>query len=280
MTLHAQEAAPASHICPLIGPGDPPPFTVVNTHGTAPILLVCDHASAAIPRSLGHLGLPAAALERHIAIDIGAAEVTRGLGRRFEATAVLAGYSRLIVDLNRHPDDPTAFRAESDGQRVPGNEGLTLGDRELRLASFFRPYHDRIDELVDAYLDRGVVPAFISVHSFTPKMDDVWRPWHVGVLWDVDPRIPVPLIDRLRGRPEIYVGDNEPYSGRHPSDYTVDRHAERVGLPHVCLEIRQDLLGSPAGIELWVDILATALEPILADPGLYRLWHDVRREQG
>jgi len=255
---------------PLLGPDDPSVWTIERPAGPAPVLVVCDHASNTVPAALDSLGLNEEALSRHIAWDIGAAQLTRALTARLDAPGVLCGYSRLVVDCNRHPDDPTAFREESDGQLVPGNVGLSEREKERRLAAIFRPYHDQIERRLGLIRARGVVPALLAIHSFTPRLDGRDRPWHVGVLWDADPRIPVPLMQRL-GRVELCVGDNEPYSGRHPSDYTVDCHAERAGLPHVCLEIRQDLLTDPAGVTRWADVLAEALRPILDDPALYRM---------
>ncbi|HSN71055.1 MAG TPA: N-formylglutamate amidohydrolase [Steroidobacteraceae bacterium] len=270
MSEHAF-AMPPTSAPTLLRPGDPPAWTVERLQGKAPVLVVCDHASNAIPASLDALGLPAEALERHIAWDIGAAPLSRALAERLDAQLVLCGYSRLVVDCNRHPEDPTAFLAESDGQVVPGNAGLTSAARELRIEAVFRPYHDQIEARLGQIRADGVIPALVSVHSFTPRLNGTERPWHVGILWDADPRIPVPLLDALARYPELRVGDNEPYSGRHPSDYTIDRHAERAGLPHVCLEIRQDLLGDDRGVERWADILSDALRPTLADPALYRL---------
>jgi predicted N-formylglutamate amidohydrolase len=256
---------------PLLGPADDPPRTAYRAEGSASVLLVCDHASNAVPAALDSLGLTPAALTRHIAWDIGAAPLTRALADRLDAPAVLCGYSRLVVDCNRHPSDPTAFLEVSDGEVVPGNRDLGDPDRERRLDGIFRPYHQEIEARLARIRSRAIVPALIAVHSFTPRMLGIDRPWHVGILWDTDPRIPVPLLDRLSSLTDVMVGNNEPYSGRHPSDYTVDRHAERTGLPHVCLEIRQDLLADTQAIERWADLLTDALAPILADPALYRL---------
>jgi predicted N-formylglutamate amidohydrolase len=255
----------------LLGSEDPPAFSVERPAGRAPVLVVCDHASNLIPVALESLGLSEEARNRHIAWDIGAASLSRELASRLDAPLVLCGYSRLVVDCNRHPEDPTAFREESDGQVVPGNVGLSAAEREQRLEGIFRPYHDQVEHRLGLMRARGIVPALISVHSFTPRLEGQTRPWHVGILWDADPRVPVPLLEALRQRGDVCVGDNEPYSGRHPSDYTIDRHAERAGLPHVCLEIRQDLLADEAGIRHWAELLYAALRPILADPALYRM---------
>jgi predicted N-formylglutamate amidohydrolase len=100
--------------------------------------------------------------------------------------------------------------------------------------------------------------------------DRVVRPWHIGVMWDRDPRIAVPLMENLRHTDGVCIGDNEPYSGRHPHDYTVDFHAESAGLPHVGIEVRQDLVSDDTGARKWAGILARALGPVLAERTLYR----------
>ncbi len=265
----ALETAPKGSEFPLIAAGDPPPFTLLNVAGKGGVLLVCDHASRAFPAALGHLGLRAADTELHIAWDIGAASLTRVLGRLFDTPAVLAGYSRLLIDCNRSPADPTSIVGHSDGIAVPGNQKLNDDERDARLRSFFEPYHRAIELRLDEFRRHEVVPAFISMHSFTPVMGSEPRPWNIGVLWDRDPRIAVPLLERLRAIEGLTVGDNLPYSGRHPADYTVARHAERARLPHVCIEVRQDQIDTAAGVRRWAELLHGALQPILLDPGLH-----------
>ena len=267
----ARRAAPgaACRETPLIGPGEPPPFRVLNPQGRARLLVVCDHASRRIPAALDNLGLDELALGRHIASDIGAGDVAERLSLRLDAPAVLAGYSRLVVDCNRGLKDPTSILAISDGEFIPGNQGLSEAQKAERAHQFFYPYHGAINRRLESFERRGIVPAFVAVHSFTPIFKKVRRPWQIGILWDTDPRIPVPLMTALRAQ-GITVGDNEPYSGKAPADHTVDYHAEGGGLPHVSIEIRQDLVNHPEGVARWSRILGDALEQILADEGLYR----------
>lgn len=253
----------------LVGPGDPPSFQVANPEGRAALLLVCDHASRQFPAAMRALGLPEAATLQHIAWDIGAADLTRALARRFDAPAVLAGYSRLLIDCNRALTDATSIVSISDGIPIPGNAGLPPEAGAMRVRSFFEPYHGAVAAKLEEFRRRAIVPAFLSIHSFTPVMNGAERPWHVGVLWDRDARIARPLLERLGNRRDVVVGDNLPYSGRHPADYTVARHAERAGLPHVAIEVRQDLLAVAASVEHWSGILQEALQPILADPHLH-----------
>jgi predicted N-formylglutamate amidohydrolase len=265
-------ADPDPHGAALLGRGDPPPFEIYRPESPSRVLIVCDHASRAFPAALGLLGLTEAASLRHIAWDIGAAALARALSDRLSAPAVLAGYSRLVIDCNRRLEDPSCFVTLSDGDAVPGNVGLTPEAIRARVQACYEPYHKAIAARLHDVNRRGQVPALIAVHSFTPSMGGQARPWHVGVLWDKDGRLPLPLLKRLRAEPGLIVGDNEPYSGRHPSDYTVDRHAESAGLPHVCLEVRQDELADAAGVARWAGILGGALGAILADESLYRIW--------
>jgi predicted N-formylglutamate amidohydrolase len=254
----------------LLGADEPAPYSIEGQGGAYAALVVCDHASRRIPRALGTLGLPDSALARHIAWDIGAGALARELARRLHLQAVLAGYSRLVVDCYRHLEDPTSIAPVSDGEAVPGNLGLSARARKARVDELFAPYHRAIDERLSAWLDGERVPALIAIHSFTPVLRGQCRPWHCGVLWDRDPRVPVPLLAALRRAADLLVGDNEPYSGRDLADYTIDVHAERRGWPHVCIEVRQDLLGDALGIERWADLLARSLAPILEDAALYR----------
>ncbi len=263
--------ARAASVPSLLGPGDPPPVTVLNPDSKSPVLLLCDHASRAIPKALGDLGLPEEQLCRHIAYDIGAAELTKRLAARFGATAILSGYSRLVIDPNRSLNDPTAVPVVSDDVVIPANRALDAHEERRRVEAIFVPYHDAIAAEVARRRERGQVPAIVSIHSFTPVMRGVARPWHVGVLWDNDPRIPIPLITRLRADGRWCVGDNEPYSGRTTLGGTVETHATPAGLPNVLIEVRQDLIAIPEGAAQWAKVLGDALDPILADPGLYRI---------
>ncbi|MCH8176929.1 MAG: N-formylglutamate amidohydrolase [Proteobacteria bacterium] len=261
---------------PMIGPGDPPPYTIINEQGKAKVLLVGDHASNAIPKILHKLGLDDTALEQHIAYDIGTKKLIHHLSQHLDAPAILAGYSRLVVDLNRSLEDDSIMPELSDYTVIRGNQNMSDAQRNQRIHCLFTPYRRAIDTMLHRFKEKEVVPAFISIHSFTPEMAGFSRPWHAGVLWDKDPRIPVPLMNNLRAHPDGFnIGDNEPYSGKHLSDYTIDHHAEAAGLPHVSIEIRQDLVDTEEGAERWASILDDALYDILADPELYRVWQSV-----
>ena len=230
----------------LLKPREPGPYRVKNAESDRPILLVCDHASYRFPEALGDMGLDPFARRCHLAIDIGAAAVTERLAGSLNATAVLCNYSRLVVDCNRELLDSGAFLQFGDGIIVPGNGNLHLRDKERRSEAIYWPYHREIDAQIDRIQGLGMMPFFVSIHSFTPVLNGEYRPWEMGVLWDKDEPSARILIDELRAL-GYTVGDNVPYSGKAPQDYTVDNHAEARGLPHIALEIRQDIISHSPG---------------------------------
>lgn len=261
-------AAEAS-VAGLLAEDEPAPYELVGADRSRPVIFVCDHASNRVPRSLDALGLEPRHFSDHIAWDIGAAGVARLLLERFQASGVIASYSRLVVDLNRALHEASAFPALSDGVLVPGNIGLTAADKEVRAATLHRPYHAEIKRLIEAKTESDRTPVFVAIHSFTPRQHGTDRPWHLGVLWDKDPRLPIALLDRLRAHGDIVVADNEPYSGRHPADFTIDHNAEPRGLAHASIEIRQDLVRDAAGQARWAERLGDALEAVLGQDALY-----------
>lgn len=247
----------------LLSPDEPPPFELYNPSGSAPAVLLCDHASRFVPRAMANLGLSEAELARHIGWDIGVAEVTRTLADRLDAPAVLSHFSRLIVDPNRAADDPTLVPKLSDGIIVPANRDLSDAACEARLATFYRPYHDAIAQVLDRTARTHAASAVVSMHSFTPVFKSQARPWQIGILWNRDPRLPAPLIAGLRGM-GLTIGDNEPYSGRDGHGYTLHTHAEPRGLPHALIEIRQDLIDTRQGAADWAARLGRVLEALLS----------------
>ena len=236
------------------------------------LLVLVDHASNLVPPEYDNLGLPEAELRRHIGYDIGAAPLARGLWERLSAPTILTRFSRLLVDPNRGEDDPTLLMRLSDGAVVPGNQSLEAKERERRLVRFYRPYHSAIERRIGAMMEAGVPPAILSIHSYTPDWKGMRRPWHAGILWDRDPRFAHLMLDRLRAEHGLRIGDNEPYLGSLKND-TMYRHGTRRGLAHGLLEVRNDLIERPAGVQEWADRLEPILREAIADPALHVVCH-------
>ena len=236
------------------------------------LLILVDHASNRMPPEYGNLGLPPAELERHIAYDIGAGPLARSLAERFGAPSILTRFSRLLIDPNRGEDDPTLVMRLSDGAVVPGNARVDGAEIQRRISRFYEPYHRVVAETLDSMIAAGGPPAVLAIHSYTPIWKGAPRPWHAGILWDRDPRMALPLLQALREEPGLRVGDNEPYLGSLKGD-TMYRHGTCRGLPHVLLEVRNDLIAAPAGVLEWADRLEPVLRGILADQSLYEIRH-------
>ena len=252
----------------LLTASEPLPFYVQNAVSEAPVILICDHASCRFPESLGDMGLDPFARRCHLAIDIGAGALTECLSDSLGVTAVLAQYSRLVVDCNRELLDPGAFLEYGDGIIVPGNRVLTQAGKDVRAEAIYWPYHRAVDQQIQRLTTIGPPPVFISIHSFTPVLNGESRPWQVGILWDADAQMAEIFIREFRAA-GYKTGDNEPYSGKAPQDYTVDNHAEKGGLPHVAIEIRQDLISDMAGVERIAAVMHKIIAAIPKQIGLF-----------
>ena len=232
---------------PLLDLDEPHPVTLDNEAGQSPFFLTCDHAGRAIPRRLDRLGLPDHETARHIAWDIGIGAVGRQLSRLLDAAVILQTYSRLVIDCNRDPNVPSSIPEVSETTEIPGNRSLDEAARAARVETIFRPYHDTIAADLDRRAAAGRTSVLVALHSFTPVFKGVTRPWHAAVLYNRDARLAHRLFELLSSENGLVVGDNEPYAVSDLTDYTVPVHAERRGLPHVEIEIRQDLICRTGG---------------------------------
>ncbi|MBF9057773.1 N-formylglutamate amidohydrolase [Rhodobacterales bacterium HKCCSP123] len=224
-------------------------------------VVTCDHASNRVPPEVagGDLGLPPEDMARHIAYDVGAAGVARALAEALASPVILSDFSRLVIDPNRGEDDPTLLMKIYDGSIIPANRHADAAELERRLERYHRPYHRGIERLI-ASRD---APVIVAVHSFTPQfLGRPPRPWHVGVLYAGDTRLAYPLLARLNAEPDLCVGDNQPYSGHLPGD-ALDRHGVQTGLPHVLVEVRNDLIEKSEDQRAWGLRLARMLDAAL-----------------
>jgi predicted N-formylglutamate amidohydrolase len=243
----------------LLEPGELDPVALENATGGSVFFLTCDHAGRAFPRRLGTLGLPAPETLRHIAWDIGIGAVGQQLSRLLDAAVVLQRYSRLVIDCNRDPSVASSIPEISELTEIPGNRDLSDEERGIRVEAVFRPYHAAIATALDRRASEGRATALVALHSFTPVFKGVSRPWHVAVLFNRDPRLAHALAELLRAEGDLTVGENEPYAVSDLTDYTVPVHGERRGLPHIEIEIRQDLIAQSDGQKEWAERLARLL---------------------
>ncbi len=190
------------------------------------------------------------------------------LARELGAFAILQTYSRLVIDCNRPLDVPSSIPVISEHTVIPGNQELTPEHKAERARAIFHPYHERIVSEFERRSRAQQPSVFIAMHSFTPSFKGVSRQWHTGMLYNRDVRLGRALGELLRRDPELVVGDNEPYSVSDLSDYGVVVYGEKRGIPHVEIEIRQDLLENEAGQSAWAKRFARLLPEACAEIAL------------
>jgi predicted N-formylglutamate amidohydrolase len=255
----AHPGASAADYC-LLAADEPPPFIEIGLQGRSNFVIVVDHASRRIPRRLNDLGLPESELQRHIAWDIGALCVARQVAAALDAPLVAQNYSRLVIDCNRDPEVPTSIPRLSESTDIPGNAELSDADIAVRRVEIFEPYHRRIRALLDARAAAGRFTILVAQHTMTNIYHGVQREMHAAVLYNRDRRFAGLVLDNLRRDASLTIGDNQPYFVSDATDYTIPRHGEARGLPHVEIEIRQDLVSDAAGQAEWARRITGALQ--------------------
>jgi len=240
---------------------DPHPVEPVRPDAASAVVLTCEHAGREVPSSLLPHAPQAAEMRRHIAYDIGARDVALALSDLLVAPLVVQRYSRLVIDCNRprHADDLAP--ATSDGTEIAFNRNLSQDALEARWRAIHAPFHGQVEALLDWRTSQARPAAVIAIHSFTPRMNGTDRPWHVGLLARKDLRLAEVLGQALRQRmPQAAIAFNEPYGIEDDSDYTIPVHGESRGLPHVLIEIRNDLVAETASAGPWIAALRSCIE--------------------
>lgn len=241
----------------------PAAVETVSPEGGSPIVLLCEHASNYIPPQYAGLGLAPPELQRHIAWDIGAADVTRYLSKMLDATAFLGTYSRLLIDLNRPLGVPSSIVARSEATDIPGNAELSATERARRERRIFAPYHAAIEAHLKERASAGRKTLLVAIHSFTPVFLGNARQWHLGILFEKGKPLAEATMARLRAEdPALHVGANVPYSVSIEEDYGLLVHGDNIGNPAMLIEIRQDLLLTADAAAGWAHRLAPVLKDV------------------
>lgn len=254
----------------LLTAGDPQPVTVYNAPAleNSSVLVICDHASNKIPKKLNALGVNNDTLEHHIAYDIGTEYIGKYIADDMNASTILSGFSRLVVDLNRDLDHNYSMPVMNDGLHIPGNDGLQPEQKQRRIDEIYTPYHSEIRASVETIRKQGKQPFVISVHSFTPEMDNIPRETEIGILWDHSNKdIAQAMLENLKIRnPDLVIGNNQPYSfvDEPQLNHTI-RHNLKDTTPYLIVEFRQDLVATKDGADKYTNIFLESLKRVIAD---------------
>jgi len=247
----------------LLDSDEPEAVVVERPDSCSPYLFVADHWGNRIPRKLDKLGVHDDDLQRHIAWDVGVNGLAEEFARRFDATLVRQVYSRLVIDCNRPLDAATSIPTISEATEIPGNQGISAEEVSARRREIFAPYHDAITAIIDRRLAAGQPTILLALHSFTPVYHGESRPWHVGLLYNRDPRLARLFLRLLSEDETLCLGDNQPYTVDDFSDYTIPVHGEQRGIPHLLFELRHDIIEAESDQYRWAHRLATSLERAL-----------------
>lgn len=236
-------------------------FNVINADSACPLILTCEHASAAIPAGYAGLGLSEQMLDTHIARDKGCGKLTEVLAQKLGCTAFLAGYSRLFIDVNRREEEAELIVDESDKILIPGNQNISPSERRYRIENYHRPYYQAIMAKIQKLQEQGIVPQIFSVHSFTPQLrGGTFRPWHAGILYVKENAFADKLLQGLQKEPALKVAANVPYDMRQYNTGVAAVCGEDIGLENAVIEIRDTEFDNlAAGIEKWSRLLYNIL---------------------
>src|SRR5690606_28326073 len=223
------------------------PVALENAVARGPVILVCEHASRVLPKSLGTLGLSEEALASHIAWDPGALAVSRLMAESLDATLLFQRFSRLVYDCNRPPESPAAMPEKSEVFAVPGNAGLDQAARDARTEALYLPFRDRLSGLVKRRIAEGRAPVIVTMHSFTPVYFGKPRAVEIGILHDADTRLADVMLAAAGSAGPYDIRRNEPYGPEDGVTHTLKEHGLANGLANVMIEVRNDLIKDEAG---------------------------------
>ena len=236
-----------------------PAAEVINPSGTAPICIVCEHASPFIPASLNRLRIAPEHLNSHAAWDIGARDLSVALSRSLDAPIVVSRVSRLVYDCNRPPEARDAMPERSEVVAVPGNSGLSQSERDARIREVYAPFRNLLATTLDSF---SRPPALVTIHSFTPIWHGEKRSVELGILHDSDDRLAKAMLDAAPG--DINTQLNAPYSATDGVTHTLREHAVSRGLQNVMIEVRNDLISDEEGVAYFARHLRNMLSRALS----------------
>lgn len=237
------------------------PVNVSNPGGTHQIVLVCEHASAYIPAQYNQLGLSAEDASSHIAWDPGALVTATHLADKMNAVLVEGTVSRLIYDLNRPPEAPSAMAESSEGRVVPGNIGLSATERQHRTDTFYSPFTETLHKVLSQH---PVPPVVVTMHSFTPVYNGLKREVEIGILHDTDTRLADAVLDCAVG---YKIQRNQPYGPDDGVTHTLKQHCLPAGYLNCMVEIRNTLIATndqcaamAGSLQTWLDQALVSLQ--------------------
>jgi len=232
---------------------------------TRRLILSCEHGGNHIPPAYTRFFKHGRhILETHRGLDIGALAVAGKLERQLSAPLLYSETSRLLVDLNRSLHHRNLF-----------SEFIKPGNSEIKSAildKYYYPHHKSMTRMVAETIAAQQTVIHLSIHSFTPRLNDKIRNADIGLLYD--PARPLEksfcrnLQKGLKASSDLIIRLNYPYRGNADGlttslrrQFPSDRY---LGIE---IEINQKLLvGKNNQQQRIASLLQTAIQSAMGKP--------------
>lgn len=224
------------------------------------IVLICEHASADIPKAMNDLGLQPSDRLSHAVWDIGALDMAHAMRDVLHAPLIAGATSRLVYDCNRPPEAPSAIPDQSERIAVPGNRNLTQIMRDQRAQDIYTPFTAAVTDVIAA---QQIRPAIVTLHSFSPVWNGTPRTTELGLLHDEDATLAQAMLARAPRHIALRTELNAPYAASDGVTHTLRRFATAAGLPSVMIEVRNNLIDTLAKAQEVGHALAALLSDAL-----------------
>ncbi len=173
-------------------------------------LLSCEHGGNKIPAPYSsYFSEATEVLETHRGWDPGALALFTTL-KPLADFAHSSTISRLLVELNRSLHHPNLFSAYT--------KSLSKADKNSIIENYYFPYRQLVQQTVDKCMQSGKVTYHLSIHSFTPVLNNEVRRADIGLLYDPGRVLEKNFCKLLKQcikqqLPELTVRFNYPYLG-------------------------------------------------------------------
>lgn len=140
------------------------------------LIISCEHSTNVIPPDYQYLFKNDDNLATHMGIDFGAKYLAEALAHYFKCPCTLAKVSRLLIDCNRSLKNKGCFSDYTSS--------LSATKKNHIIDTYYVPYREAVEALIDAYVQKKHRVLHLSIHSFTPVLSGVIRHADFGLLYD------------------------------------------------------------------------------------------------
>lgn len=243
------------------------PYTL--TKGGGLIVFSGPHNGHAVPSALKPcMGMcPDWFKKAHEAADLNVATLFESLKTKINDANYIAGnYSRLVCDLNAMPDYAiTRISPENADIKIPENQAdsCCAEQRIRRIEEIYWPYHDAKKRLIQETRARHKGAIVLDLHSFTPTWAQKKRDVEIGTIRCEKTPLSRALEEYLKEQNHYHFVSGEPYRVAERPSNAAPLISDYNDLQYLGIEIRNDLIEAPDGVEKMTNFLAICLDKLL-----------------